>query len=94
MTEDQRFASRRTDVVTWQTEPLDHDVVIAGPIKVNLRASSSGTDSDFIVKVIDVHCHCVIPEVAAVVTFLCSERASVVTGAAQRADGGTIKSAY
>ena len=54
MTEDQRFASRRTDVVTYQTEPLDHDVVIAGPIKVSLRASSTGTDSDFVVKVIDV----------------------------------------
>ena len=54
MTEDQRFASRRTDVVTYQTEPLDHDVVIAGPIKVSLHASSTGTDSDFVVKVIDV----------------------------------------
>ena len=55
MTEDQRFASRRTDVVTYQTEPLDRDMVIAGPIKVNLRVSSSGTDSDFVVKVIDVY---------------------------------------
>jgi len=55
MTEDQRFASSRTDVLTWQTESLDRDVVIAGPIKVNLRASSSGTDSDFVVKVIDVY---------------------------------------
>jgi putative CocE/NonD family hydrolase len=55
MTEDQRFASRRTDVVTWRTDKLDNDVVIAGPIKVNLRASSSGTDSDFVVKVIDVY---------------------------------------
>jgi uncharacterized protein len=55
MTEDQRFASSRTDVLTWQTEPLDRDVVIAGPIKVNLRASSSATDSDFVVKVIDVY---------------------------------------
>jgi hypothetical protein len=55
MTEDQRFASRRTDVVTWQTDVLDKDVVIAGPIKVNLRASTSGTDSDFVVKVIDVY---------------------------------------
>jgi putative CocE/NonD family hydrolase len=55
MTEDQRFASRRTDVVTWRTEPFDKDVVIAGPIKVSLHASTSGTDSDFIVKVIDVY---------------------------------------
>lgn len=55
MTEDQRFASRRTDVVTWQTAPLDGDVVIAGPIQVTLRASTTGTDADFVVKVIDVY---------------------------------------
>ena len=55
MTEDQRFASTRTDVLTYRTEPLDRDVVIAGPIKVSLRVSSSGTDSDFVVKVIDVY---------------------------------------
>jgi uncharacterized protein len=54
-TEDQRFASRRTDVLTYSTEPLDRDVVVAGPIKVDLRVSSSGTDSDFVVKVIDVY---------------------------------------
>jgi putative CocE/NonD family hydrolase len=55
MTEDQRFASRRTDVVTYRTDPLDRDLVIAGPIKVNLRVSSTGTDSDFVVKLIDVY---------------------------------------
>ena len=55
MTFDQRFASRRTDVLTYQTEPLDHDVRIAGPIAPVLRVSSSGTDSDFIVKLIDVY---------------------------------------
>ena len=55
MTEDQRFASTRTDVLTYRGEPLDRDVVIAGPIKVNLKVSSSGSDSDFIVKVIDVY---------------------------------------
>src|SRR5215204_3536415 len=55
MTEDQRFASQRTDVLTYRTEPLDKDMIIAGPIKVNLRVSSTGTDSDFVVKVIDVY---------------------------------------
>jgi putative CocE/NonD family hydrolase len=55
MTEDQRFASTRTDVLSYRTEPLDRDVIVAGPIKVNLRVSSSGTDSDFVVKVIDVY---------------------------------------
>jgi putative CocE/NonD family hydrolase len=55
MTYDQRFASRRTDVLTYQTEPLEHDVVIAGPIRPVLRVSTSGTDSDFDVKLIDVY---------------------------------------
>lgn len=55
MTYDQRFASRRPDVVTYATEPLDHDVTIAGPVSPLLRVSTSGTDSDFIVKLIDVY---------------------------------------
>jgi uncharacterized protein len=55
MTYDQRFASRRTDVLTYETEPLKQDVTIAGPITPVLRVSTSGTDSDFIVKLIDVY---------------------------------------
>jgi len=55
MTCDQRFASRRTDVLTYQTEPLKHDVTIAGPVMPVLRVSTSGTDSDFVVKLIDVY---------------------------------------
>jgi uncharacterized protein len=55
MTYDQRFASSRTDVLTYQTQPLDHDVTIAGPITPVLRVSTSGTDSDFVVKLIDVY---------------------------------------
>ena len=55
MTFDQRFASTRPDVLTYETEPLDHDVTIAGPITPALRVSTSGTDSDFIVKLIDVY---------------------------------------
>jgi hypothetical protein len=54
MTEDQRFAAQRTDVLTYKTEPLDHDVTISGPIMVDLKVSTSGTDSDFDVKLIDV----------------------------------------
>jgi putative CocE/NonD family hydrolase len=50
---DQRFATARADVLTYRTEPLDSDVTVAGPITVRLQVSSSGTDSDFIVKVID-----------------------------------------
>ena len=54
-TEDQRFAARRPDVLVYQTEPLVDDLVIAGPITVNLTVSTSGTDSDFVVKLIDVY---------------------------------------
>ena len=55
MTYDQRFASRRPDVLTYQTEPLEADVTIAGPINPVLRVSTSGTDSDFVVKLVDVY---------------------------------------
>jgi uncharacterized protein len=52
---DQRFASSRTDVLTYQSEVLEDDVTIAGPISPKLFVSSSGTDSDFVVKLIDVY---------------------------------------
>src|SRR5262249_53114083 len=55
MTFDQRFASQRPDVLTYETEPLDRDVTIAGPITPSLRVSTTGTDSDFVVKLIDVY---------------------------------------
>jgi putative CocE/NonD family hydrolase len=55
MTEDQRFAASRTDVLVYETEPLADDLTIAGPIKVNLQGSTTGTDSDFVVKLIDVY---------------------------------------
>ncbi|HMG72583.1 MAG TPA: CocE/NonD family hydrolase [Pyrinomonadaceae bacterium] len=54
MTEDQRFAASRPDVLVYQTDPLVTDVTVAGPIKPELIVSSSGTDSDFVVKLIDV----------------------------------------
>ncbi len=52
--EDQRFASRRPDVLVYETSALDADLTLAGPIGVRLRIASTGTDADFIVKVIDV----------------------------------------
>jgi putative CocE/NonD family hydrolase len=55
MTADQRFASRRPDVLVYETEELDDDVTIAGPIEADLFVSTSGTDSDWVVKVIDVY---------------------------------------
>lgn len=54
MVEDQRFASRRPDVLIYQTEPLAEDLVIAGPLQIDLWVTNSGTDADFIVKLIDV----------------------------------------
>jgi putative CocE/NonD family hydrolase len=55
MTADQRFAARRTDVLVYQTPPLDNDTTIAGPIDVELHVSTTGTDSDWVVKLIDVY---------------------------------------
>ncbi len=55
MVDDQRFASYRPDVVTYETDPLTEDVTIAGPITAHLKVASSGTDSDFDVKLIDVY---------------------------------------
>ena len=55
MIEDQRFASRRPDVLVYQTKPLEEDVVIAGPIIASLKVTTTGTDADWIVKLIDVH---------------------------------------
>jgi putative CocE/NonD family hydrolase len=54
MDEDQRFAARRPDVLVYQTAVLDSDITIAGPIDVHLVGSTSGTDCDWVVKVIDV----------------------------------------
>lgn len=54
MLEDQRFAARRPDVLVYETAPLTESVSVAGPIAVDLTVSTSGTDSDWIVKLIDV----------------------------------------
>lgn len=55
MIADQRFASVRPDVLVYRTPVLEQDVTIAGPIEVELFVSTSGTDSDWIVKLIDVY---------------------------------------
>jgi putative CocE/NonD family hydrolase len=55
MTQDQRTASHRPDVLVYQSAPLTQDVTIAGPIQARLFVSTSGTDSDWVVKLIDVH---------------------------------------
>ena len=55
MDDDQRFASRRPDVLVYESEPLTEDVTIAGPVRPKLKIASTGTDSDFVVKLIDVY---------------------------------------
>jgi putative CocE/NonD family hydrolase len=54
MTDDQRFGTKRPDVVVFQTELLEEDVTFAGEILADLKVSTSGTDSDWVVKLIDV----------------------------------------
>lgn len=55
MAEDQRFAADRPDVLVYTTDPLTEDVTVAGSVQPTLFVSTSGTDSDWIVKLIDVH---------------------------------------
>jgi putative CocE/NonD family hydrolase len=55
MVSDQRFASRRTDVLVYETPVLDEDLTVAGPVSPRLFVSTSGGDSDFDVKLIDVY---------------------------------------
>ncbi|WP_183563834.1 CocE/NonD family hydrolase [Mucilaginibacter sp. SP1R1] len=55
MTGDQRFAAQRPDVLTYQTDVLEKDITIAGNIWANLKVSTTGTDADWVVKVIDVY---------------------------------------
>jgi len=53
--QDQRFVDHRPDVLTFTSAPLEHDLVVTGEVKADLFASTSGTDSDWVVKLIDVY---------------------------------------
>ena len=55
MVADQRFAAKRPDVLVYESDVLEEDVTLVGPIDVTLHVSTSGTDSDWIVKLIDVY---------------------------------------
>ncbi|HXR34236.1 MAG TPA: CocE/NonD family hydrolase [Verrucomicrobiae bacterium] len=55
MDADQRFAAKRPDVLTYQTAPLDEDITVSGAVAPRLWVSTSGTDSDYVVKLIDVY---------------------------------------
>ncbi|MHC1763232.1 MAG: CocE/NonD family hydrolase [Verrucomicrobiia bacterium] len=53
--EDQRFASSRTDVLVYETEALEEDLTVAGPLHAALHVSTTGTDADWVIKLIDVY---------------------------------------
>jgi uncharacterized protein len=55
LTDDQRFVQGRGDVLSWQTEPLTNDIVVAGNIRAQLIAATTGEDADWVVKLIDVY---------------------------------------
>lgn len=55
MVADQRFAASRPDVLVYASEPLEDDLTLAGPVSVNLQVSTTGTDADWVVKLIDVY---------------------------------------
>ena len=81
MVEDQRFVSDRADVATWTTPPLDRDVTVAGDVIADLFASTSGTDSDWVVKLIDEY-----PESAASATSAAGQPASTNTSTTGQPD--------
>jgi len=55
LVQDQRFVDDRPDVLTWQTDELTNDVTLAGQVTAKLFASTTGSDSDWVVKLIDVY---------------------------------------
>jgi len=55
LVEDQRFVDQRADVLSWESEPLEADLTIAGEVTAQLFASTTGSDADWIVKLIDVY---------------------------------------
>src|SRR5437762_5760768 len=55
MGEDQRFTEHRPDVLTYETEPLEENMTVAGSVMANLFAATSGTDCDWVVRLIDVY---------------------------------------
>ncbi|MBI3683116.1 MAG: CocE/NonD family hydrolase [Acidobacteria bacterium] len=55
MLDDQRFAAARPDVLVYQTGPLEEDMILAGPLTPVLHVSTTGTDADWVVKLVDVY---------------------------------------
>jgi uncharacterized protein len=55
MTDDQRFAARRPDVLVYETETLNEDIIFGGPLIAHLKVSTTESDADWVVKLIDVY---------------------------------------
>lgn len=55
MADDQRFAAKRSDVLVYESDVLTEDVTVVGPVRPKLKIASTGTDADFVVKLIDVY---------------------------------------
>ena len=55
LVEDQRFVDSRPDVLTWQTDPLENNLTVTGKIVAQIYASTTGSDADWVVKLIDVY---------------------------------------
>jgi putative CocE/NonD family hydrolase len=89
MVEDQRFVSDRADVATWATPPLDRDVTVAGDVIADLFASTSGTDSDWVVKLIDEY-----PEAVASATGAAGQPASSLSSAPASTNGQRDMAGY
>jgi putative CocE/NonD family hydrolase len=53
--QDQRFAASRPDVLLYETEPLEEDLTFAGPLRATLHVSTTGTDADWVLKLVDVY---------------------------------------
>lgn len=80
MVEDQRFASVRDDVLSFETDPLKSDLTIAGPIEADLFVSTSGSDSDWIVKLIDVFPDSVTPDNLSMSNYQMLVRGEIMRG--------------
>lgn len=78
MVDDQRFASRRPDVLTYQTEPFEEDIVVAGPLEADLWVSTTGADADWVVKLIDVRPDA--PETTPLAGYQMMVRSEVIRG--------------
>jgi len=68
MTDDQRFAARRPDVMVYKTDILQEDITLTGPVTADLFVSTTGTDADYIVKLIDVLPEDTEPDISSVVS--------------------------